>query len=276
MRLATIRAGNLTAAVRIDGEKMTKTGFPDVGKLLLESDWLARASSADGPSETLDGVEYAPVVPSPRKIICVGLNYRNHILEMGRELPTHPTLFAKFPEALVGARDEIVLPSASNAMDWEAELAVVIGGWVSKAGEIGARSAIAGLSIINDVTARDWQYRTTQWLQGKTFERSCPLGPVLVTSDELALGAPLELSAEVNGEVVQCAKTNDLVFDCVQLVSYISNIVTLAPGDIIATGTPGGVGHARTPSRYLKDGDVLTTTISGIGVLKNRCRAERR
>ena len=203
--------------------------------------------------------------------MCVGLNYRTHILEMGRELPEHPTLFAKFTDALVGATDDIFLPPESSAMDWEAELAVVIGRSVRRADDDQAAAAIAGFTVINDVTMRDWQFRTREWLQGKTFEGTTPLGPVLVTPDELHGGVrpSLPMTCAVNGEIVQQADTGDLVFDPVALVRYVSTIGTLRPGDIIASGTPGGVGHARTPPRYLHAGDTVVTKIDGIGQLTN-------
>jgi acylpyruvate hydrolase len=205
----------------------------------------------------------------------VGLNYRAHILEMGRELPRFPTLFAKFPEALVGPADPVVLDPASSAVDWEAELAVVVGTRVRRADETAAEAAIAGFAVLNDVTMRDWQYRSAQWLQGKTFEDTTPFGPELVTPDELPGGARprLALRCAVDGEEVQSADTGDLVFDPVALVSYVSQVLTLHPGDVIATGTPGGVGHARTPSRYLTDGAVLVTEIEHLGRLTNTARA---
>ncbi|MGH9045912.1 MAG: fumarylacetoacetate hydrolase family protein, partial [Acidimicrobiales bacterium] len=202
------------------------------------------------------------------KIICVGLNYRNHILEMGRDLPEYPTLFAKFRSALIGANDPIELCDAVHELDWEAELAVVIGSPVRNASEQAAAGAIAGYSVLNDVTARDWQRRTLQWLQGKTFERSTPVGPWMVTADE-ADGLSGEITCEVNGETMQRSDIGDLVFGPAKLVSYISSIVTLLPGDLIATGTPGGVGSAHKPPRFLGDGEVVTTRIAGIGECQN-------
>jgi acylpyruvate hydrolase len=187
---------------------------------------------------------------------------------MGRQLPDHPTLFAKYAEALVGAYDEIALPPESDAVDWEAELAIVIGRPVRRASsDEEASAAIAGFAVLNDVTMRDWQYRTPMWLQGKTWEASTPFGPYLVTPDELPGGTrpSLTLTGRVDGEIVQQANTSDLVFDPVALVRYISAILTLKPGDVIASGTPGGVGHARKPARYLADGSVLTTEISHLG-----------
>ena len=274
MRLATIRTAGGTRAVRVDADRAVETGHADVGELLRAGDWRAAAGAADGPTHDLAGLDHAPVVPRPGKIICVGVNYGQHIAEMGRETPEHPTLFAKFAEALIGAHDDVVLPAASEAVDWEAELAVVIGSPVRHADERAAEAAIAGYAVLNDVTARDWQYRTLQWLQGKTFEATTPLGPELVTPEEAGTG--LELSCAVDGEVVQSANTDDMVFGAVATIAYVSTVLTLQPGDVLALGTPGGVGHARKPPRYLQPGQVLTTSISGLGELRNTCVAEKR
>jgi acylpyruvate hydrolase len=276
MRLATIRTPAGLRAVRVDADAAVETGHPDVGALLGERDWRDLAAAASGPRHDPESLDYAPVIPAPGKVFCVGLNYRHHILEMGRELPQYPTLFTKFADSLIGAGDDILLPPETVAPDWEAELAVVIGTAVRRADEQEATAAIAGFAVLNDVTMRDWQYRTTEWTQGKTFEATTPFGPVLVTPDELPGGVrpALSLSAAVDGESVQKADTSDLLFDPVALVRYISTIITLRPGDVIATGTPGGVGHARKPPRYLTDGALLSTEIGGIGRLHNRVRAE--
>jgi acylpyruvate hydrolase len=274
MRLATIRLPGRTAAVRVEADQAVELPFGDVGQLLSEPDWRT-AAAADGPAHALDDLDYATLVPRPDKIVCVGLNYRNHILEMGRELPGHPTLFAKYSAALIGAYDDIVLPAESAAMDWEAELGVVVGKRIRRAGRDEAAAAIAGFTVVNDITARDWQYRTQQWLQGKTFEATTPVGPWLTTAadDSGSISAPL--SCEVDGEVVQSADTADLVFDSADLLAYISTIITLLPGDVIATGTPGGVGHARKPPRYLADGMMVVTSIGGLGECRNRCVTEK-
>jgi len=221
---------------------------------------LAREGARPVPVAEAD---FAPLVPRPGKIFCVGLNYRAHILETGRELPEYPTLFAKYPEALIGAFDPLTLPAESDQVDWEAELAVIVGRRVRRAGADAASEAIAGYSIINDVTMRDWQYRTPQWLQGKTFEATTPFGPHLVTPDEIAPDA--KISCLVDGEVVQDSTIADLLFGPVDLVRYISAILPLGPGDVIASGTMGGVGHARTPPRYLQSGQTLVARIEGIG-----------
>jgi acylpyruvate hydrolase len=274
MRLATIRTPDGTRAVRIDAGSAIELAANDVGALLAAPDWRHVAATASGTEHDLAAVDYAPLVPRPEKIVCVGLNYRRHILEMGRGLPDHPTLFAKYPSALIGARDDIVLPRVSGQVDWEAELAVIIGAPARHVSVDESRDVIAGYSVCNDVSVRDYQNRTLQWLQGKTFESSTPLGPELVTLDELDADDGLEVSCSVDGELMQKALTSDLLFPPTMLVSYLSDILTLRPGDVISTGTPGGVGHARTPPRYLRDGEVVVTRIAGVGECRNRCRAE--
>jgi acylpyruvate hydrolase len=276
MRLATIRTAAGTAAVRLQPDGAVHLGAADVGALLADGSWAERAVSAAGETFALDGLDYAPLVPHPEKIICVGLNYRNHILEMLHELPGHPTLFAKYPPTLIGAYDDIVLPAASDAVDWEAELAIVIGARVRHADDETAAAAIAGWTVLNDVSARDWQNRTSQFLQGKCFEGTTPIGPALVTTDEVGLDRGLPIRCHVDGQLMQESVTSELLFGPIELVKYISTILTLAPGDIIATGTPGGVGHARKPPVYLRDGQVVTTSIDGVGECRNRCRSEVR
>ncbi|GAA3227446.1 fumarylacetoacetate hydrolase family protein [Pseudonocardia petroleophila] len=279
MRLATIRTATGHRAVRVDDTTAVETGDADVRALLERPDWAAHAAAAAGPSHDVAGLDYAPLVPSPEKIVCVGLNYRDHVLEMGNELPEYPTLFAKYAPSLVGAHDEIVLPEASEKVDWEAELTVVIGTPVRHADREQARAAIAGYTVLNDVSVRDFQRRSSQFLQGKTFEHSTPLGPWLVTPDELPGGGPeagWAISTTLDGETMQESTTAELVFGAVDLVVYLSAIVTLNPGDVIATGTPGGVGHARTPPRYLTDGAELVTSVAGVGELRNTCRREKR
>ena len=265
MKLATIRTPTGTSAVRIDDDAAIELGAADLGEILVRPGWKISAARADGPRHDLARLDYAPPVPAPEKVFCVGLNYRTHLLEMGRALPEYPTLFAKFARALVGARDPVELPAGSEQVDWEAELGVVIGARARHATPGQAAAAIAGYTVVNDVTARDFQFRSEQWLQGKTFERSTPVGPWLVVDED----QPGEVSCTVGGELMQRADTADMVFDPVSLVAYISQFITLVPGDLIATGTPGGVGHARKPARYLAEGMELVTKISGVGECRN-------
>jgi acylpyruvate hydrolase len=275
MKLATVVTANGDRAVRVDADSVVETGHADLGELLAIDHWAELAAGASGPVTALGEVTFATLIANPSKIVCVGLNYRNHILEMGRELPEFPTLFAKYPEALIAPDDEIELGHESSAWDWEAELAIVIGHTTRRASAAEAEAAIAGFSVINDLTARDYQSRTLQWLQGKTWENTAPFGPTMSTPDELPGGVrpSMRMTCSVNGEVMQDTDTGDLVFDPVALVQYISTILTLNPGDVIASGTPGGVGHARKPPRYLSDGDIVVTEIDGLGRLQNVCRA---
>jgi 2-keto-4-pentenoate hydratase/2-oxohepta-3-ene-1,7-dioic acid hydratase in catechol pathway len=275
VRLATIRTGGTSRAVKVEGETLIDLGAADVGELLANPEWPGRAAAATGtsaPTYPAAGADFAPVVAQPSKVICVGLNYRNHIQEMGRDLPDYPTLFAKFADALIGARDDIVRPPETGQLDWEAELAVVIGSPARRARGSAAGQAIAGFTVLNDITCRDWQFRTREWLQGKTWDSSTPVGPYLSTPDELPGGIrpALDLRLTVDGELMQHDSTADLLFDPPALVEYVSTVVRLRPGDIIATGTPGGVGHARTPPRFLRGGEIVVTEIEGLGRLENR------
>ncbi|WP_406422523.1 fumarylacetoacetate hydrolase family protein [Streptomyces sp. NBC_00873] len=280
MKLATLRTDGTTRAVRLDGDVLVDLGAPDLGALLAQENWADHAAAATPANATtypLGGADFAPVVPAPSKVVCVGLNYRNHIQEMGRDLPEHPTLFAKFADALIGAGDDIVRPEETDRFDWEVELAVVVGAPVRRARGEEAERAIAGFTVLNDITCRDWQFRTREWLQGKMWDSTTPVGPYLVTPDELPGGVrpSLDVRLLVDGEVMQSDSTGDLLFDPVDLVEYVSTIVRLNPGDIIATGTPGGVGHARKPERYLLGGETVVTEIEGIGRLENRVVKEK-
>ncbi len=221
--------------------------------------------------EVLPGAQPLAPLPHPAKVICCGLNYGEHIRETGRELPSHPTLFVKYADSLVGPTDDVSLPAGTD-VDWEAELAVVVGATIRRADRATAAAAIAGYTVANDVSVRDWQYRTLQWFQGKAWDDSTPTGPAVVTPDEVDPAAGLTLTCRVNGEEVQRDSTATLVFDSADLLAYISTFTVLRPGDLVLTGTPGGVGVARDPKRFLADGDVLETEIEGIGMLRNTIR----
>ncbi|GAA3873859.1 hypothetical protein GCM10023084_28550 [Streptomyces lacrimifluminis] len=273
MKLSTIRtADNATSAVRHEGDELVLLPHVDVAALLASGeDWARRAARADGRRIVAAEASYAPVVPHPNKIVCLGLNYATHIKEMGRPTPTHPTLFAKYDGALVGAHDDIHMPAVSDDLDWEAELCAVIGRATRHVGESEALAAVAGYTVLNDVTVRDWQHRTREFLSGKTFEATTPVGPALVTSDELPPGAAgLDIGCSVDGHAMQTSNTADLLFDVAHIVSYVSTIITLRPGDLIATGTPGGVGAGRDPKVFLRPGQRLVTRIEGIGETSNR------
>jgi acylpyruvate hydrolase len=275
MRFATIRTEQGTTAARLDGEVLIQLDAADVGELLArggEGPGLDREGARPVPVAEAD---FAPLIPRPGKVLCVGLNYRAHILETGREPPEYPTLFAKFAESLLGPRDDLVLPSVSERVDWEVELGVVIGSDVYRAGAEEAAGAIAGYTVVNDVSMRDWQERTIQWLQGKMFQRSTPVGPYLVTGGDVDHAADLEVRCEVDGAVMQQARTSDLLFKPADIVAYASQAVMLRPGDLIATGTPGGVGNARKPPVYLQPGNVMRTWIEGLGECVNHCVAEK-
>jgi acylpyruvate hydrolase len=274
MRFATIRTDQGTTAARLDGEVLIPLAAADVGELLVAG--LGQTGERDGAQPVpVPEADFAPVVPRPGKIICVGLNYRAHILETGRELPDYPTLFAKFADTLLGPGDDLVLPSVSERVDWEVELGVIIGQPVYRATPEQARAAIAGYTVMNDVSMRDWQRRTLQWLQGKMFERSTPAGPYLVTPDEVDDAADLEVICEVDQDVMQQSRTSDLLFGPAEIISYASQAITLRPGDLIATGTPGGVGNAMKPPVYLQPGNVLRTRIEGLGECVNVCVADK-
>lgn len=275
MRLATIRTADGTRAVRIENEVAVETGCTNLNELLRLPRWERVAAEAEGPQHALSTLDYAPLVSDDSRVLCVGLNYRDHIREMGRDIPDFPTLFAKFTSTLIGANDDIVIPRLTEALDWEAELGVVIGRATKHASRDEAMAAIAGYTVVNDITARDWQYRTPQWFQGKNFESTTPVGPWLLAtgSQPLALKDHV-ISCEVNGELMQSAELSQLVFDPAHLVSYISGFVTLHPGDLIATGTPGGVGHARQPARYLEHLTEVVTRVTGLGECRNRCISE--
>ncbi|WP_242530430.1 fumarylacetoacetate hydrolase family protein [Nocardioides aromaticivorans] len=238
------------------------------------SAFLREHAIADAPDLASDElVDAQPVVllPTPGKVICCGLNYGDHIEETGREKPTYPTLFAKYADTLIGPDEPIELPAGVEA-DWEAELAVVVGTALRRATRAQAAAGIAGYAVANDISVRDWQRRTLQWFQGKAWDATTPLGPVLVTPDELDPEAGVEVVCRVNGVERQRGNTKTLVFDSAALLAYISTFTVLRPGDVVLTGTPGGVGMAMTPPTYLADGDVVETEIAGIGILANTVR----
>ncbi|WP_063017920.1 fumarylacetoacetate hydrolase family protein [Nocardia nova] len=262
------------AEVLLDG-LWCATSAPDVGALVATVNWRTAPQLAARQPD-LRG-DPAPLVTAPSKIICCGHNYRAHIAEMGRPEPEFPTLFAKFADTLTAWDTDIALPGPAEAvgLDWEAELAIVVGATLRHADADAARAGIAGYTVANDFSARAWQRRTPQWLQGKAFDATTPLGPDLVTPDEADPRDGLRIVCRINGVTEQTGSTDDLVFDPVTLLRYISEFTTLRPGDVVLTGTPGGVGVAADPPRYLRAGDVVETEIEGIGLLRNLITACR-
>lgn len=282
MRLATIKAdGGSAAAVLDDGAAAVirdgngGAAYADVGEVLraaAEGRERAERTATSGDFDTLDDAQLLRPILEPGAVVCVGLNYGPHILEMGRELPEKPTYFAKLPRALTGPSSDVELPPDSARVDYEGELVVVIGAGGRDIAADDAWAAVAGFTLMNDVSMRDFQYRTLQWFAGKSWEAATPVGPAVVTVDEVGALDERELRVTVNGDERQHARLGDLVFDVPTLIADLSRIVTLRPGDLIATGTPGGVGDGMVPPTYLSDGDVVEVAIDGIGTLSNTFR----
>ncbi len=222
----------------------------------------------------LESCSWLPPVHRPEKIICIGLNYRDHAAESGMELPKEPVFFNKYNNALTGASGPVILPSNSAQVDYEGELAVIIGRTAKRVTRDAAMVHVGGYTILHDVSARDWQFRTGQWVSGKTFDTFAPCGPFLVTPEEIPDPHTLDIKLSLNGSVMQNSNTRNLIFGVPFLVSYLSQIFTLQPGDIISTGTPPGVGFARKPQVFLRDGDKVEISVQNIGVMGHRCIAE--
>jgi len=208
-------------------------------------------------------------IPRPGKIVCVGLNYRDHAAEGGQDLPKAPLLFAKWPNTLIGDGDPVVLPPESTQVDYEAELGVVIGAKAKRVSENDALDHVAGYICVNDVSARDLQFADGQWTRGKSPDTFCPVGPRLVPREEIADPQALAIRCIVNGEALQDSSTAQMIFSVAEIIAYTSQIITLEPGDLIATGTPAGVGVFRDPKVLLKDGDEVSVEIEGLGTLTN-------
>jgi acylpyruvate hydrolase len=237
VRLATLRTATGSVAVRVEEDELVELPYPDVVALLSDAHWPVAARLDGGRRHPASGADFdSPVRPA--KVVCVGLNYRSHIEEMGRPLPKYVTLFAKFTDTLAGPYDDLVVPAAASEVDWEAELGVVIGRPVRNVTESEAAACIAGYTVLNDVSMRDWQWRTTQWMAGKNFEASTPVGPVVVTGDEVGEAADLELRCDVDGVTVQKARTSDLLFPPAAVVAYVSRFTTLRPGDLMPPALP--------------------------------------
>ena len=232
---------------------------------------IANAAPVEARLQMAD-VVFGPVVPDPEKVICIGLNYRDHAEETNHALPEAPNVFAKYSNTLIGDGQAIVIAAATSKVDYEAELAFIIGRRAKEVSEHDALSYVAGYTIFNDVSARDYQLRTSQWTLGKSFDTFGPIGPALVTKDEVPDPHALAIRLRIGDELLQDSNTSKMIFKVPALVAHLSSAMTLEPGDIVATGTPAGVGFTRTPPRFLQPGETVQVEIDSLGVLRNPVR----
>ncbi len=259
---------------RVEGDTIVDAGaalretYPDL-RALIAGDAIQGLASTEGPSLAVSEVTMLPTIPNPDKIICIGLNYLGHIKETGRDRPEYPSIFTRYPSSVVGHGEALVRPCVSDRFDFEGEFAVIIGKAGRHIAKDKAHDHVAGYTCFNDGSIRDYQRHTTQFWGGKNFWRSGSMGPCLVTPDELGDPTKPRMVTRLNGEIMQDTSVGDLAFDIPDLISYLSTIIDLAPGDIIATGTPSGVGNFRDPKVFMKPGDVIEVEIDGIGTLSN-------
>ncbi len=283
MRFVTFRRHGYTEPGVLVGDEiigLKRNGFDDLisviagGKdaQLRVAEWMGRLPGSE--VVRVEDARLTAPIPRPPKIICVGLNYRDHAAEAGLEIPDVPTIFSKFPTAVIGPDEPIVLPRVSTKPDYEAELAFVIGRGGRHIPGDRWREHVFGYTCFNDVSARDFQMATTQWVIGKSFDTFAPMGPWLVTADEIPDPHALDIRLTLGGEVMQSSNTRHLIFKIPELIEHLSAVFTLEPGDVISTGTAAGVGFARRPPRFLKPGDRVTVRIEGIGELSNPVVAE--
>ncbi len=277
MKLASYRSagvagyGIVTDRGIVDLTRRLGAKYPDL-RALLTAGALEEAQSAArnaAPDLRQDQITFLPVIPNPDKIVCVGLNYEEHRVEANRDKTEHPALFLRVAESQVGHDQAIIRPRESTKLDYEGEIAVIIGRPGRRISEARAWDHIAGYSCYNDGSVRDWQRHTVQWTAGKNFTATGGFGPWMVTSDEIAPGQLLSLTTRLNGEQMQHATTDMMIFPIPRLIAYISAFTTLLPGDVIVTGTPGGVGFKRTPPVWMKPGDRVEIEVSGVGSLVN-------
>jgi 2-keto-4-pentenoate hydratase/2-oxohepta-3-ene-1,7-dioic acid hydratase in catechol pathway len=283
VRFATIERNGQDEPVVVDGGRLVglrAAGFADLLSVIAGGDdaldRVRRQVRAPqlGPAVGLESVKVRAPLPRPPKIICIGLNYRDHAAEAKMAIPDVPTVFSKYTTSITGHGCPIVLPKNSVKPDYEAEFAVVIGKGGRHIAEDRWREHVFGYTIVNDVSARDFQMATSQWMMGKTFDTFAPMGPVIVTADEIADPHNLRIALRINGEVLQDSNTSNLIFGVDKLIAFLSSVFTLEPGDVISTGTPAGVGFARKPPVWLKAGDEVAVEVEGIGTLVNPVVAE--
>jgi 2-keto-4-pentenoate hydratase/2-oxohepta-3-ene-1,7-dioic acid hydratase in catechol pathway len=269
MRLVSFRRDDGIASFgRIEGDLIRDLGDERGGRL---HEALARGidTASEGVPRRLADVELLPVIPDPAKIFCIGLNYASHVAEMGNVAPAYPTVFTRWPDTLVAHGAPLQRPAATRRFDYEGELAVIVGRGGRAIARERALEHVAGYSVFNDASVRDWQRHTSQFTPGKNFPATAGFGPALVTPDEIGDLGSLRVQTRLNGASVQDQPVSDLIFDVPALIAYLSAFTPLAPGDVIATGTPGGVGDGRTPPLYLQPGDIVEVSIGAIGTLAN-------
>lgn len=282
MKILSYRVGDTTSWGAAVGDGVIDlarlTGFPTVRSALERGDMsqIAQLLAGARPTHALDAVELLPVVPDPGKILCVGTNYHDHRIETGREVPDYPVIFARFASSQVGHGEALLKPAQSDQFDFEGEIAVIIGRHCRRVAPEDAWDCVAGYAPYCDGTIRDWQRHTHQWTPGKNFHATGGFGPWMVTRDEIADGADLSLVTRLNGQEVQRSSAGLMIFSIPQIIAYCSGFTELEPGDVIVTGTPGGVGAKRVPPLWMRDGDVLEVEVGQVGTLRNPIRNEVR
>jgi len=284
MRLVSFKQNGQTAAGILNGSgvfPLRDVGYDDaISFIAAGNDVHQRVEHVAGNASKrdllpLDSVRLTAPIPHPPKILCIGLNYRDHAIESKMEIPSVPTVFAKFPNAVIGPGDPIVLSAATEKPDYEAEFAVVIGKRAKHVSSSNWKACVFGYTILNDVSARDVQLATSQWTVGKSFDTFAPLGPHIVSADEIPDPHALDIRLSIGGETLQHSNTRELIFRVPELIEYLSRGMTLEPGDIISTGTPAGVGLGRTPQRWLRAGEEIVIEIEKIGTLRNPVVADQ-
>ncbi|HVL37334.1 MAG TPA: fumarylacetoacetate hydrolase family protein [Burkholderiales bacterium] len=262
--------GLVAAKGIVDLKRYLGNQYPDL-KALIAGNGLSQAAQHQGatPDYQSSDITFLPVIPNPDKILCVGLNYQDHVVETGRDNTEQPAIFIRVPESQVGHRQPIVRPGESTHLDFEAEIAVIIGKAGRRISQKDAWDHIAGYSCYNDGSVRDWQRHTIQWTAGKNFPRTGGFGPWMVTTDEIPPGTKMTLSCRLNGERMQHATTEQMIFKIPKIIEYVSTWTTLVPGDVLVTGTPGGVGARRNPPVWMKPGDKVEIEIDKVGILEN-------
>jgi 2-keto-4-pentenoate hydratase/2-oxohepta-3-ene-1,7-dioic acid hydratase in catechol pathway len=281
MKFVSFKAGDRCSYGVMSGDSIQEPDdaylrqHPDLRSAIAADKLTSLEAGGRGEKHTAANVDFLPPIPNPDKVLCVGANYRPHIEEMGRKIPDYPVVFVRFPGSQSGHEQAIIRPSVSKSFDFEGELAVVIGKRARHVQRADAFDCIAGYSCFMDGSVRDWQNHTMQFTGGKNFHRSGAMGPFLVTRDEIQDPTSLSLTTRVDGEVMQQGDISDLVFDIPALIEYCSTFAELLPGDVIATGTPGGVGAARTPPRWLEAGNLVEVEVSGLGTLRNAVANEK-